>query len=1733
MKKLLLLCVLFAACLAPVAEGAVTWPVNVVVDNNKKVKEAIDTVLSTVVQDPEFQQGSEIIITIADGNTANIDQTIEVPYTNKYDNGTGTEVEVTISQVTVEGGGTVKADGAWRLFDIAAGGTATFNDVTLDGNNHSGGGVATAGTTTFEGVTFQYNGVNPGTNGPHGALAITAGTTTLKGTNTFTSNRSNTNGGAIYLDSAGTLKMDNSPTLNFTNNSATNGGAIHSEKDLDLSETTVTFQGNTATKNGGAIHSTGKVTIADATFGGAGDTDLNTAENGGAIYAASVELTGDSATFTRNKATAGSGGAIYSTTDAVNVASGTFSNNTASVTVAGKSANGGAIYSLKGAVNITSGTFNNNKASATDTGVEANGGAIYSKGAVNITTGTFRENTASVPGGAAGQTARGGAIYADEKIEITGGAFDKNTALQGGVAYSYGGNVTISGTPTFGTVDANSATGKDGNGGGGVIYTASLTKGTVEISGGTFSNNKAGTDDGAGNIKTGHGGVVRAAAKVTITGGTFTTKNSATGNGGAIWSASEIETSTADFSNQTAANGGALYAPTVTVNSGKFDNNSATADGGAGGAVYAGTTATVTGGSFGETTKNTAKRGGAIYADTANINGGTFTNNEATGITDTSGGGAVYANTVNLSGNPTFNKNTTGQYGGAIYTESSLIVKGGDFNNNGSRTSTPPITTSKGGAVYSAGTVGITGGAFSGNTANDGGAVYAVGKVTVAKGDDTTADFTNTNTAANNGGAIYSESEIVTSDTEFSNQTALNSGGALYAEKSVTVKSGSSFYSNTTTNTTTPGREEVGGGAIYSKNDVIVEAEAGDFSGNIDASNTKDDAVANNNSGGGAIHAARDVTIRGGNFDSNVSHSNGESSGGGAVWAGRNVMVYSNSFNSPSDKRNTTDGNGGAIYAIENITIDPRNTAEKKCTFSNQKATKENTSKGGALYAGEDIVAQNTVFQLNTAGSDGGATWSGGKSTFTKCLFGGIGLQNEATHGYGGAILAQYGLSATDCTFQENFAKEDGGAISVKNGDEKLNTISNCVFDQNKASGSGGAIHAVGRQVGLTVMDSLFFKNTAGSGGGAIVTDASPLALILQRCTFQGNKSAQDGGALNIDVQQFLIANCTFFGNESENGNGGALQLAGGRGGTSSLVFSTIAKNYARKGDGGGIHSSAAFSLGANIVIGNEAARGSDIFGKSEGMKSSGYNYLSKYGETIASETSWKAASYVSPRSSKDGEEYNNYSFDLFFGDGVEPAKNASGDKYPPHIGVSEPINPTDDGFWERTLDTLALRTGDIEKRPNPVLSRIPKADGSLILNGSTDERGVSRPSRGDSSKWDVGAYDTGLGESGDTPDKPERDGSIKYIRISGLPNTLRTIGQTTSLFVYGYDIDWNLVNRNVAVTWTPEPDDGIVQIEGGTGNIYILRVVKKGKVKIIATTSSGITDYVVLTVDPESEYASNIHPRWWEGVALQQLANNDMYLDTASVSSTVTTTAFQNDFKERWGATVSLVPDDNSVVATSPTAVPALTKDDVKPGIRLSVSNLEKGSILPLTYSWTLDYNQLSKLLDRNVTTPPSAAELAKVVRIDFENIRSVRVPVIDGSNGGTFNVATAQYDKVGVKAMDAALTGALHVQQAADSNSATISLTAYLANVDDVNNKGAQLIQRLLVVPDGMADGGISGTMWMSQKAESSNNNSDNNNNSNNGNGGGGGGGGCDAAGLGLAVLLLALPLLAQRRR
>jgi hypothetical protein len=211
----------------------------------------------------------------------------------------GTGLPVITGNVTIQGAGSTitrsSATGvtAFRIFDVASGGSLTLNSLTLSNglaNNGQQGG----------GAIFN-----------HGTLAVTAGT--------FTNNSSpattGTSGGAI--DSSGTLTVT---TSTFSRNSAQEGGGIMNQNIATV--TNSTFASNTATTFGGgaSVNAAGTETLAGDTFIG------NTGPGGGALDNDATLNISDS-TFTNNTGGTNGGGAVvnFGTTT---LTQSTFSGNT-------------------------------------------------------------------------------------------------------------------------------------------------------------------------------------------------------------------------------------------------------------------------------------------------------------------------------------------------------------------------------------------------------------------------------------------------------------------------------------------------------------------------------------------------------------------------------------------------------------------------------------------------------------------------------------------------------------------------------------------------------------------------------------------------------------------------------------------------------------------------------------------------------------------------------------------------------------------------------------------------------------------------------------------------------------------------------------------------------------------------------------------------------------------------------------------------------------------------------------------------------------------------------------------------------------------------------------------------------------------------------------------------------------------------------------------------------------
>ncbi|KAF0107833.1 MAG: filamentous hemagglutinin family outer membrane protein [Anaerolineaceae bacterium] len=210
-----------------------------------------------------------------------------------------------------------------------------------------------------------------------------------------------------------------------------------------------------------------------------------TAEYGGAIYAADVELTMKNVTI--QNSTAGSGGGIFITeTSTVKLDNVTIEGCTTTYTPAVDG--GGGIYN-RGTLTITNSTLKNNTAASS-------GGGLYNLGKVNISASLFEKNTAENFGG-------GIFNYNPGDLTMTTSTLTKNDGgIAGGGLNNNGGKANVSAS----TFDNNTA----GTGGGIMNMNYAL----LSIADVTISGNTA--DYGGGGIANGSADSTLYAASLTI-----------------------------------------------------------------------------------------------------------------------------------------------------------------------------------------------------------------------------------------------------------------------------------------------------------------------------------------------------------------------------------------------------------------------------------------------------------------------------------------------------------------------------------------------------------------------------------------------------------------------------------------------------------------------------------------------------------------------------------------------------------------------------------------------------------------------------------------------------------------------------------------------------------------------------------------------------------------------------------------------------------------------------------------------------------------------------------------------------------------------------------------------------------------------------------------------------------------------------------------------------------------
>jgi len=232
------------------------------------------------------------------------------------------------------------------------------------------------------------------------------------------------------------------------------------------------------------------------------------------------------------------------------------------------------------------------------------------------------------------------------------------------------------------------------------------------------------------------------------------------------------------------------------------------------------------------------------------------------------------------------------------------------------------------------------------------------------------------------------------------------------------------------------------------------------------------------------------------------------------------------------------EGNRDVLVQDKNITIRSQSGDPATCIIDPEGGEGVTRRAFVLQFTGPNFVIENITISGGSALGGSGSRYGGAillvegaSPTITGCVF----ASNQAERG--GAVYAHNGCESvfTDCTFEGNHAVRGGGAYF-----EASNTIlfENCLFDQNAAVLHGGAVYSFGTP---SFGHCTFSENYADGQGGAILA----ASVRISGCAFSGNAAGGVGGALDFGggSEVSLLHASTFIYNSSSGG--GTINYAG------------------------------------------------------------------------------------------------------------------------------------------------------------------------------------------------------------------------------------------------------------------------------------------------------------------------------------------------------------------------------------------------------------------------------------------------------------------------------------------------------------------------------------------------------------------------------------------------------------
>ena len=842
-----------------------------------------------------------------------------------------------VNTLTVSGSTFKENGGLYGAGIFVWGSDFTVSDCVFDKNTASGkgnmtpnnnNGAAIEVTDTNKAIVGTITGSNFTNNKAQygGAIDICEGNIKITDSE-FVNNSADVEGGAIDINTVNGNPEVSISGSKFINNSASYGGAIVNVKDLTVRNTE--FVNNTPDTIFNYVGFGGNLDLGIENF-----TDLQNA----------IGLVTGTLTLNQN--------VVMTDDEAANFVNGVVINK--NIRIDGKghtidAKNLGRIFNIGEGftVTLTNATLINGKADK--------GGAIYNDGSLTLSDVKLSDNAAD---------SYGGAVFNNGELVVSDSVFDSNDIVnRGSASVDYGGAAIYNWKEgTLKVTNSNFTNNIKNYKNGDNLVGAITTIGNATVSGSNFVNN-SGRWGGAISAT---GAELRKNSSTLTVSNTIFKDNSALYAGAVYIWGSNYNIADCVFDNNTAFgkgnmtpnnnNGGALVVSQVskfnepitgTISGSKFTNNKAQY----GGAAYFNKGfVTITDSVF-ENNIATAEGGAVDFSHASvkdlvvSINNSSFVGNKAPVA------GAIFTNVDSKITNSNFTKNTASK-GGAVLNENGakLTVDNSTFKDN--------AADSYGGAVLNNGELIVTNSVFDANDIlNRGSAGVDHGGAAIynwenAKLDISKSNFTNNIKNYVNGdrlvGAVTTIGNATIHDSYFVNNSG-RWGGALAATGGV---SGSAINTISVDGTKFVNNTALYGGAMF------VWASNYTISNSVFDNNSafgKGDMSPNNNNGGALIVTQDNIPVSGKIVNSNFT--NNKAQYGGAAWINEGTVDIdgSNFIN------NTATTAAGAIgfdpqYAKIIATVD-------SSKFVNNTAG----SRAGAIYNLGDLTVSGSEFDNNKA----------------------------------------------------------------------------------------------------------------------------------------------------------------------------------------------------------------------------------------------------------------------------------------------------------------------------------------------------------------------------------------------------------------------------------------------------------------------------------------------------------------------------------------------------------------------------------------------------------------------------------------------------------------------------------------------------------------------------------------------------------------------------------------------